>query len=502
MTSSDPSQPKRRHSVRRKDERVLRNQISRYNRLFHIGQLLTSEMGFDHLFEVIVEQTKEVMESDRCSVFLIDEQELDLTAFVSTDLKRNEIVLPKTEGIAGWVFENKIPLVVPDAYADSRFYQGIDDKTGFKTLNILCVPLINRENKCIGTLQALNKKSGDYSQDDKEIMLHLANYVTIALENSQLYEKLKASDKAKQKVISHLSHELKTPLAILESIFELIAKKTMAANDRSLDKMVARGKRNVARLAQLQEKVDDIIRERPIEEKAGILPIIEDALSLVEELDDSTAGQYADVVQSIKDRIESIFKVRDIRIEDIQLDDFLTDILDRKLPSNDRDYPEIKAEIEKELVISMDRGVLEKGVVGLLKNAIENTPDEGRITVSAQSIDDHICIEIQDDGIGITDEQRNNIFGGFLPAQQTEWYASKKPYDFNAGGAGLDLLRIKLFSERFGFGVEFDSTRCKYIPLDTNLCPGKVSDCRHIRDRAGCLSSGGSTFKITFPQIA
>jgi signal transduction histidine kinase len=501
MEPSDSGQPKRRRSVRRKDERELRNQISRYNRLFHIGQLLTSEMGFDHLFEVIVEQTKQVMASERCSVFLVDERELNLTAFVSTDLKRNEIVLPKTDGIAGWVFRNKIPLVVPDAYADSRFYRDIDDQTGFQTRNILCVPLINRENKCIGTLQALNKKSGDYGQDDKEIMLHLANYVTIALENSRLYEKLKASDKAKQKVISHLSHELKTPLAILASIFELIERKNIAATDRSLDKLVARGKRNVARLVQLQEKVDDIIRERPVEEIAGILHFVEDALSLVEELDDSTAGQYAAVVQSIRDRIESIFKVEDIRIETIPLDDFLADILSRKLPSNKRDYPEIIAEIEKGLSISMDRGVLEKGVAGLLKNAIENTPDEGLITVSARAIDDHTCIEIQDYGIGITDEQRTNVFGGFLPAQQTEWYASKKPYDFNAGGAGLDLMRIKLFSERLGFHVGFESTRCRYIPEATDQCPGKISDCKHINDRAGCLSSGGSTFRITFPKI-
>jgi signal transduction histidine kinase len=152
--------------------------------------------------------------------------------------------------------------------------------------------------------------------------------------------------------------------------------------------------------------------------------------------------------------------------------------------------------------VSMDRAVLEKGIVGLLKNAVENTPDEGLITVSAQSVDDQICIEVHDDGIGITDEQRNYIFGGFLPAQQTEWYASKKPYDFNAGGVGLDLLRIKLFSERFGFQVGFESTRCKYIPKAADLCPGKISDCPHVSDRAGCLRSGGSTFRLTFPKIS
>ena len=88
------------------------------------------------------------------------------------------------------------------------------------------------------------------------------------------------------------------------------------------------------------------------------------------------AGQgFADVIELIKNRIESIFKVEETRIENIRLDEFLTDILRQELPSNNRDYPEINTQIEKGLSISMDRGVLKKVLVGLLKNAIENTPD-------------------------------------------------------------------------------------------------------------------------------
>ena len=88
-----------------------------------------------------------------------------------------------------------------------------------------------------------------------------------------------------------------------------------------------------------------------------------------------------------------------------------------------------------------------------------------------------------------------------MPTQHTEWYASKNHYDFNAGGVGLDLLRIKMFSERYDFSVTFESTRCKYIPLDTDLCPGKISECKHINSRSGCLESGGSVFRVTFPRI-
>ena len=209
MTLAGQDQPKRRRVVRRKEERLLRNQINRYNQLFQIGQLITSEIDFDRLFDVIVEQTNKLLGSERCSIFLIDEQGINLTAFVSTDLKRDEIKIPKNSGIAGWVYSNKAPVIVSDVKQDQRFYGRIDQKTGFQTKDILCVPLINGAYKCIGTLQALNKKSETFTREDKEILMHLANYITVAVENSRLYEDLKASDRAKQKVISHLSHELR-----------------------------------------------------------------------------------------------------------------------------------------------------------------------------------------------------------------------------------------------------------------------------------------------------
>ena len=100
----------------------------------------------------------------------------------------------------------------------------------------------------------------------------------------------------------------------------------------------------------------------------------------------------------------------------------------------------------------------------------------------------------------ITGFKTKNIFGGFFHAHDTSFYSSKHPYDFFAGGAGLDLLRIKVFSEIFGFSVKFKSTRCKFIPSDTDLCPGKISACPHINARAECLSSGGSIFTVDFTE--
>ena len=140
MSGIEINQPRRRTTVRRTEDRLLRNQIDRYIQLLHIGQFITSEINFDTLFDVIAEQSNQIMNTARCSVFLVDETGTELTAFVSTDLKKNEIKIPINQGVAGWVFCNKLPLTVSDVHTDPRFYPGIDQITGFKTENILCVP--------------------------------------------------------------------------------------------------------------------------------------------------------------------------------------------------------------------------------------------------------------------------------------------------------------------------------------------------------------------------
>jgi len=79
-------------------------------------------------------------------------------------------------------------------------------------------------------------------------------------------------------------------------------------------------------------------------------------------------------------------------------------------------------------------------------------------------------------------------------------YSSRKPFDFNAGGSGSDLLRIQVFSERFGFKVTFESARCQFIPEDADICSGRITLCDHVQNESECLASGGSTFCLLFPK--
>ena len=166
----------------------------------------------------------------------------------------------------------------------------------------------------------------------------------------------------------------------------------------------------------------------------------------------------------------------------------------------DRDV-RFKTNLEDDPVIRMDKSILKKVCIGLLKNAIENTHDKGRIDVSTHCENGVARLIIQDHGIGITADNQKNIFTGFYHTQETALYSSKRPYQFNAGGTGTDLLRIKKFSEKFGFTIKFKSTRCRYLPSNADSCPGNVFFCAHINDPMECRSSGGSVFTLDFPEV-
>ena len=127
------------------------------------------------------------------SLLLLDEEKKDLFFEVALGEKGEtvkEVRLKVGEGIAGWVAEHSKPLMVADVTKDSRHSIKVDDTSGYKTKNIICVPVMVKE-KVIGVLQAVNKLNNEhFSNEDLELFELLANQVAIAIENAILYEKI------------------------------------------------------------------------------------------------------------------------------------------------------------------------------------------------------------------------------------------------------------------------------------------------------------------------
>jgi signal transduction histidine kinase len=361
--------------------------------------------------------------------------------------------------------------------------------------------LINRQKASIGTIQALNKLEGSFTEQDLELLTNASYYMTIALENAKLYEDLKSLDKAKERVIHHLSHEIRTPLSILSSVLSRLKKSTQAGVSANLEKTIFRGERNLERLRSIQEKIDDILLCKDM--VGGFTPnIYQLEANLLQELLDEAGENCPKFVQYLADRLAAVNTHREIIEEMVELEPLLQSVCFKAEASMEGRQICIMRQFDGEATIFTDRRILESVCEGLLKNAIENTPDEGVVEIIIEKWDDEICINFTDHGVGITPENQALIFSGFFHTQPTMRYASKKPYEFNAGGAGADLLRIKSFATRLGFRVEFKSRRCPFLPRDEDFCPGRITACSFVKSGNECLLNSGSTFVVTFPSVS
>jgi PAS domain S-box-containing protein len=307
-------------------------------------------------------------------------------------------------------------------------------------------------------------------------------------------------EKAKERAINHLSHELGTPLSIIQWMIKRFPDELKKGNMERIQEWIERMNRNLIRLRDLQTKIDDILNERPGQERERILNLVEAAISFLDELKDEPLKESAEVIrQKIIKRLDSLHKVEEVQKETIALDAFIRQICQEARLSMRGRPLEIVEKVDKGICIEMDPKVLKKVCEGFLKNAIENTPDEGKIEIELKAEDNLAKIYFHDYGIGITPENQKLIFSGFFHTQDTHHYASKKPYLFNAGGSGSDLLRARVLSERFGFSMDFSSMRCRYLPSDKDECPGSIASCPFIRGKEDCLTSGGSTFSLYLP---
>ncbi len=164
--------------------------IQFYRLAKELSQLFDLEGNIDTALSVSMYNLNQFMESERSSIFLFEPVKKQLTSFSSLDLEKDEVRIPKSLGVAGWVFEHRKPAVVNNAYEDSRFYRGVDDMTGFHTRNLICTPLVDDKDHCLGTLQSLNKKNGDFKTDDLELLDLTASMVAVALNNNKRYNEI------------------------------------------------------------------------------------------------------------------------------------------------------------------------------------------------------------------------------------------------------------------------------------------------------------------------
>jgi signal transduction histidine kinase len=362
------------------------------------------------------------------------------------------------------------------------------------------------DDACCGLLGLGPKLTGEtYSADDKDLLGTLVNNLVVSLKNArysealkEAYEEVSSFNRAKDKVIDHLSHELKTPISLLKASLTLLERKLAGVSPESWQPTMERARRSIGRLGDMQSKVEDIMRHGDYGAHLLMSKMLDQCADEIEVLTAEQMGEGV-VVQRIRDRINAFFGPVESAPEQIKVGKFVMKTIDEIRPLfAHRDVRSI-TDLSSARSVRIPGDVLNKLVVGLIRNAIENTPDGGKVDVTVRDRSLGVELIIRDTGIGILQEDQKRIFEGFYPTQETNAYASKKPYDFNAGGKGADLLRMKIFSERYHFKIDMKSSRCRSMPLSSDECPGRISECAYCNAVEDCFQSGGTTFKAFFP---
>ncbi len=386
--------------------------------IVHISSIINSSLDITEVLDNSMRLAEELMDSEASSIFEVDHERNELffrLARRDPRRKTQTIRMKMGEGIVGWVASSGEPLIVPDTEKDDRFSGKVDSLTGFKTRSIIALPIKHRE-QILGVLEVLNKRGKDpFNTEDLEVLTIVASQIGIAIQNANLYARLKQT-------ISLTEAELK------ETQARLLRSERLAA------------------LGQLSQGIAHEVRN-PVTSIGGFAKRLKKALP-----EDDPVVHYVDIIlketarleQMVKD-VEGFTSMRKPEIRKVRLLALLQSTLEAWEMEDSSDMIEVKLEtLPEDPAVYMDRGLMEQALIQLLRNAKDAMPEGGVISISTSWEDKWLVLSIKDEGSGIT--------SGHLPRVFDPFFTSK------TRGSGLGLTTVNRIVNEHGGEVEIIST--------------------------------------------
>lgn len=154
--------------------------MNKFNQIADFGKKLTALSEMDNALELISMEAKDLLNAERCSIFIVDKEDRMLWTKFSDGIGR--IVVSLDSGIVGDTYETQEPQIVNNPYDNPKFLSNIDKKSGFTTRNIITVPIFDSKRDVMGIMQLLNKSRFDFDDNDLDTLKFFANYVSGSLE--------------------------------------------------------------------------------------------------------------------------------------------------------------------------------------------------------------------------------------------------------------------------------------------------------------------------------
>lgn len=213
--------------------------------LLNVTNKLAAAEGLNQALATLVEITTSTIGAERGSIFLNNPSTSELYTRVAQGELSDEIRIMNTVGIAGWVFTNRQGVIIHDPYSDSRFNSEIDERTGFKTKSVLCVPMVSVKGELIGVTQILNKINGAFTKRDLELLEAMTQQAAVTIQNNIIFEQMEASYRKELEfldVVSQVSNEIQLSsllTKIINSITRMLdaERSTLFINDEKKNEL-------------------------------------------------------------------------------------------------------------------------------------------------------------------------------------------------------------------------------------------------------------------------
>ena len=379
----------------------LRELVYQRSKLVEISLTLNSTLEPDKLPQLIIKMATNLLNSEGASILLLDENTHDLYFAAATGGDPDElrqIPVPMEGSIAGTIYRKNEPLIINEVAKDPRHFQQVDAKTDLQTRSLIGVPMTIR-NEVIGVLEALNKRGGEFTEDDTRALEIIASTAAVAINNARLldalkraYEELGRLDRMKTDFISIASHELRTPLGIILGYAALLQEEAGGESSEHAETVLNQALR-------MRRLIDDMTNINTMKVGSKELDLHEQPLQ--------------EAARAAQEEISELISAKG-------------QVLTINLPS-------------EPLKANIDAPKVSMALINLLNNAMHFTPAKGQIQLNLEKHGSEGWLSVVDTGSGIPEDQVNKIFDQFY---QVENHMTR-----HHQGMGLGLSIVQAIAE-------------------------------------------------------
>ncbi len=166
------------------------HRIARLETILGLSVPWGPSLEMDQLLEKIAEASTRLLGAERASVFLWDRETKTLVGRPALGVEGGELRIPDDTGIVGQVLRTGQPRRVDRDAGQQDIDRRVDQQLGFQTRTLLCVPLRGRAGTLFGAFELINKRVGNFTDDDQTALIELASHAAVLLENTREYEQL------------------------------------------------------------------------------------------------------------------------------------------------------------------------------------------------------------------------------------------------------------------------------------------------------------------------